>query len=150
MSSFKRKDPSKQSNLKTYAGTRISPASSSTTNASTGIASLDDILGGGLPLSCSLVIAAPDLHSSYGDLVQKYFIAEGLACGHRVCIIDDSAQDFVQDVMWFPRSSSATIGEAAGTASYSVKEGDDMDRGDFKEDEEELSQEDRKVKIAWR
>lgn len=149
MSSFRRKDPSKQSNLKSYAGTRFSPASSSIANTSTGITSLDDILGGGLPLSCTLVVAAPDLHSSYGDLVQRYFIAEGLACGHRMCIIDDFAKDFMQDVMWVPRSSSAPSAETDGSASSSVKEGDGMTGGDLKEDEE-LSQEDRKVKIAWR
>ncbi|KAJ6604373.1 PAXNEB-domain-containing protein [Mycena vulgaris] len=54
---------------------------------STGVPSLDDILGGGLPLSCSLVLTAPDLHSQYGELVQKYFVAQGLASRQHVCVV---------------------------------------------------------------
>ncbi|KAJ3545065.1 hypothetical protein NMY22_g2573 [Coprinellus aureogranulatus] len=145
MSSFKRKDSTKQSNLKSYPGTRLSPASSSTINTSTGVTSLDDILGGGLPLSCSLVIAAPDLHSSYGELVQKYFIAEGLACGHCVCVVDEDAEAFIQDIMWYARSTSGTATEVCPTQDTGGVAG-----GDFKDDEEEVSPEDRKVKIAWR
>ncbi|KAA1468644.1 PAXNEB-domain-containing protein [Dentipellis sp. KUC8613] len=98
MSSFKRKAAAKHTHLPT--GTRFSPASPSTTITSTGIPSLDDILGGGLPLSCSLLVLAPDPHSAYGELVQKYFIAQGLACGQRVCVVDDDAEEFVSECMW--------------------------------------------------
>ncbi|KAF5337431.1 hypothetical protein D9611_003354 [Ephemerocybe angulata] len=147
MSSFKRKDPSKQSNLKSYEGTRVSPASSSTINTSTGISSLDDILGGGLPLSCSLVIAAPDLHSSYGELVQKYWVAEGLACGHRVCVIDDYAEDFLRDLMWYPKSA---LSVASGATSGGIKEKEGPLGSTFEDEEDEPTPTDRKVKIAWR
>lgn len=145
MSSFKRRDPSKQSNLKSYAGTRVSPASSSTINTSTGISSLDDLLGGGLPLSCSMVIAAPDLHSSYGDLVQKYYVAEGLACGHRVCVIDAFAEDFLKDLMWYPKTSTLTAAPSVTTVQTENTLG-----GDLEDDEDRLAETDRKVKIAWR
>ncbi|KAJ7919156.1 hypothetical protein B0H13DRAFT_1990616 [Mycena leptocephala] len=46
---------------------RPTAAAPTTTLISTGIPSLDDILGGGLPLSCSLVLTAPDLHSQYAS-----------------------------------------------------------------------------------
>ena len=141
MSSFKRKDSSKQSSFKSYTGTRASPASSSTINTSTGITSLDDILGGGLPLSCSLVVAAPDPHSLYGSLVQKYFVAEGLACGHRICIFDGDAEDFLKDVMWYPKSTLQSEKEKDQASPPPTS---------LDEDEEKVDELDQKVKIAWR
>lgn len=129
MSSFKRKGSAKQAS--TYPGTRISPASLATVITSTGIPSFDDLLGGGLPLSCSMLIAAPDLHSSYGDLVQKYFIAQGLSCGHRVCIINRDAGEFVKDLVWTPRSRIV-----APT--------------DGNDDENGADHGGQKIKIAWR
>ncbi|CAA7266618.1 unnamed protein product [Cyclocybe aegerita] len=134
MSSFKRKAIGKQA-LPVYPGTRISPASNQCLITSTGISSLDDILGGGLPLSCSLVFAAPDIHSSYGDLVQKYFFAQGLANGHRICLVGKDPEGFVKDVMWYPKSHSATP-----SAGDSEDEEKDEEKGD----------ESQKVKIAWR
>jgi len=129
MSSFKRKTTGKQ-NLPVYPGTRISPASNLTLITSTGISSLDDILGGGLPLSCSLVFAAPDIHSSYGDLIQKYFVAQGLAVGHRVCVVCQNPREFVEDVMWFPKTQmQAQVAEETDDSADSTAQ---------------------KVKIAWR
>ncbi|KAG5639382.1 hypothetical protein H0H81_003526 [Sphagnurus paluster] len=132
MSSFKRKGPIKQA--PNYPGTRPSPASPSILITSTGIPSLDDILGGGIPLSCSLIIAAPDIHSSYGDLVQKYFTAQGLNCRHQLCVIDDNAEAFVKDIMWIPRGRHGATPEA-------VPEEDEKIR---------LTQGAQKIKIAWR
>lgn len=131
MSSFKRKATGKQA-LHVYAGTRISPASNLSLITSTGISSLDDILGGGLPLSCSLVFGAPDIHSSYGELIQKYFVAQGLASGHRVCVVGEDAERFVRDVMWFPKSQSA------------------FQKALESEDEDKPTDQEQKVKIAWR
>ncbi|KAG6911816.1 hypothetical protein DXG01_000063 [Tephrocybe rancida] len=131
MSSFKRKGSAKQAQV--LSGTRISSATSLTTITSTGIPSLDDILGGGLPLSCSMLIAAPDLHSSYGDLVQKYFIAQGLASRHRLHIVDNNAEGFVKDIMWSPAGKNGVIPESTQD-----------------EDEQPGKQEDQKIKIAWR
>lgn len=130
MSSFKRKGSSKQA---VYRGTRISPASLSTLLTSTGIPSLDDILGGGLPLSCLLLTAAPDLHSSYGYLVHKYFIAQGLSSGHKLCIVDDTAEEIVRDIMWTPKTWDL--------ANNPVGTGDD-------ETPEQGGE--QKIKIAWR
>ena len=130
MSSFKRKGAVKQ--LTTLPGTRVSSASHSTCVTSTGIPSLDDILGGGLPLSCLLLIAAPDLHSSYGDLVQKYFVAQGLSCGHRVYVVAGNAEQFVKDVMWIPRKNDPLSASTAG------------------EDGGKLDEPESQIKIAWR
>ncbi|PFH54654.1 hypothetical protein AMATHDRAFT_169238 [Amanita thiersii Skay4041] len=126
MSSFKKKGSAKSAAV-ALPGTRPSPATPSTLVTSTGIPSLDDILGGGLPLSCSLLILAPDYHTSYGQLVQKYFVAQGLSCGQNVCIVDNSATDFAGDIMWIPSSSSKTAEDDLG----------------FQENGEDM-------KIAWR
>ncbi|KAG6850811.1 hypothetical protein H0H93_008114 [Arthromyces matolae] len=130
MSSFKRKGSAKHAPV--LPGTRPSPASSQTIVTSTGISSLDDILGGGLPLSCSMLVAAPDLHSSYGDLVNKYFIAQGLVSRHRLLVVDDDAASFVRDIMWTPTGSSP--------APDLHQDGDEIvERGDH-----------QGIKIAWR
>ncbi|KAI0931947.1 hypothetical protein AcW2_000712 [Taiwanofungus camphoratus] len=131
MSSFKRKTTLKQQSLP--SGTRLSSGSTSTVITSTGIPSLDDILGRGLPLSCSLLVLAPDVHSAYGELVQKYFIAQGLACGQKLCIVDDNARDFLAECMWLPGSTAPALSSKA------------------EEDEDEKADEhDAKIKIAWR
>jgi len=126
MTSFKRKTTGRAT-LPNYPGTRISPGSNLSLITSTGISSLDDILGGGLPLSCSLVFAAPDIHSAYGELVQKYFVAQGLGSGHRICIVGQKMAEFVGDVMWVSKSQVWNVPES--------------------EEEEDQSE---KVKIAWR
>ncbi|KAJ7492898.1 PAXNEB-domain-containing protein [Mycena latifolia] len=92
------------------------------TVVSTGVPSLDDILGGGLPLTCSLVLTAPDLHSQYAELVQKYFVAQGLASQQRVCVV--GSVPWVRECMWLP----------AGAAT----------------DPDEPAPSDEKIKIAWR
>lgn len=131
MSSFKRRASSTQP--PPPSGTRISPGSSSTITTSTGIPSLDDILGGGLPLSCSLLVLAPDTHSAYGELVQKYFISQGLVSGHKLCVVDDDARDILAECMWVP----------GGAPSASTNAAED-------EEDEKAAQHDTKIKIAWR
>ena len=132
MSSFKRKTTSKQPSIS--PGTRLSPSSLSTIITSTGIPSLDDILGGGLPLSCSSLILAPDIHSAYGELVQKYFIAQGIACRQRVYVVDDLPKSFLDEVMWLPGTSNQTPGR----------------HNPIEEEDGKAGQHDDTIKIAWR
>ncbi|KAG9314531.1 PAXNEB-domain-containing protein [Chiua virens] len=123
MSSFKRRTPSKQG----PQGTRSCSISPSTVLTSSGIPSLDDLLGGGVPLSCSLAILAPDSHSAYGELVQKYFVAQGIANNHKVCIVHQSVLSFAKECMWIPPNRHIPIPD----------EDDAIQNGD-------------KIKIAWR
>jgi elongator complex protein 4 len=129
MSTFKRKASPKTVDL--LAATRPSPFSSSTILTSSGIASLDDILGGGLPLSCSLLVIAPDIHSSYGELVHKYFVSQGLASGQKVCVIDNDPGRFVSECMW---SSNGALSQSVTTGAEDREEGNET----------------AKVEIAWR
>ncbi|KAI0375352.1 PAXNEB-domain-containing protein [Pilatotrama ljubarskyi] len=140
MSAFKRRTTAKQPPLP--AGTRTSPGSTSTIITSTGIPSLDDILGGGLPLSCSLLVLAPDAHSAYGELVIKYFAAQGLACGQRVCVVDPRAESFLAECMWIPGSSTPAQPQTSAASAQSIAADD--------EEDERASEHDTKIKIAWR
>lgn len=87
-----------------------------------------------------MLILAPDLHSSYGSLVQKYFVAEGLASGHRVVVVDSDPRNFVRDIMWYPKGSTT----AAPKGGSSVGDGAESD------DDEQSKGPDQKIKIAWR
>lgn len=128
MSSFKRRTPSKHTALP--PGTRTCSTSISTILTSSGISSLDDILGGGIPLSCSLAVLAPDSQSAYGELVQKYFITQGIANDHKVCIVHEDALSFVKECIWMPTPRS-------NHPTPLVDEDDAVQSGE-------------KIKIAWR
>ncbi|KAH9175397.1 PAXNEB protein-domain-containing protein [Lactarius sanguifluus] len=88
MSTFRRKTSSKPVDL--LAGTRASSFSSYTVFTSSGIASLDDILGGGLPLA------------------QKYFISQGLVSGQKVYVVDEEPEQFVSKCMWPSNGAPST------------------------------------------
>ncbi|KAI0756655.1 Elongator complex protein 4 [Daedaleopsis nitida] len=144
MSAFKRRTTSKQP--PPPPGTRPSPGSPATAITSTGIPSLDDILGGGLPLSCSLLVLAPDAHSAYGELVLKYFASQGLACGQRVCIVDSHPDNFLSECMGIPSSAPPTpaqSGSSPALAPPSATTAED-------EEDERASEHDTKIQIAWR
>lgn len=127
-SSFKR--ATKQSPF--LHGAESSRTTTPDVNTSTGIPSLDDILGGGLPVSTSLLILSPDPHSAHAQLLAKYFIAQGIACGQNVCICDDRATELVESCMWMLREHGRPLAEAA----------DDEDGNSMAAD--------GGVKIAWR
>ena len=54
------------------------------------------------------MMLAPDAHSAYGELVQKYFVSQGLASGQDVCLVREDARQFVEGCMWMPAGSTAT------------------------------------------
>jgi len=76
MSAFRRHQPVSKT---AEVGTR--PGLQGQTLVSTGIADLDRLLGGGLPLG-SLLLLLEDPASQQHLTFIKYFLAEGLACGH--------------------------------------------------------------------
>ena len=133
MSSFKRKAAKQTTPV--LPGTRPYPGSPSTIVTSTGIPSFDDILGGGLPLSCSSLIAAPDVHSSYGELASKYFVSQGLAHGHTIYVVGDEGEDWVKECVW-TRDATSSFPSTPSTAT--------ADEG------EPPAASDDKIKIAWR
>ncbi|GAA6007518.1 hypothetical protein JCM10207_006372 [Rhodosporidiobolus poonsookiae] len=129
MSSFRR--TTKQPSL---PGTRPSP-STGTPLLSTGLASLDDLLGGGLPLAASLLITH-DAPSSYADLLLRYWVAQGLEAGHEVAVVGCGAEGGPEGVV------KGLMGRDEREAALQQKEDRDDDEREGKEDE--------KMKIAFR
>ncbi|KAH7047273.1 PAXNEB protein-domain-containing protein [Linnemannia elongata] len=97
MSSFKKRVPSAQATLP--AGCRLS-AYNGQVLISTGVPSLDDILGGGLPLGTILLIQE-DRQTSYGQLLLKYFLRQGIVAGDKCLVVsgDESPEAIVRSLM---------------------------------------------------
>ncbi|GJN89572.1 hypothetical protein Rhopal_002559-T1 [Rhodotorula paludigena] len=136
MSSFRRRTA-----VQPIQGTRPSPYNAAPL-LSTGLSSIDDLLGGGLPLSTSLLIEA-DSPTSYADLLLRYWIAQGLECGQEVLVaasgLDGGPEGIVEALM------EVDGGRPAETNGLSKE--------DAAEDEEERKQEEalqEKMKIAFR
>lgn len=133
MSSFKRRAQSNQA-APAKKGTQPVPGSASLLQVSSGISSLDDLLGGGLPLGHVLLVLAPDYHSAWGELVSRYFIAQGLSSAQRVLVCSDHPSRLASGCMWHPGTAR---NQAQSPAEYEEKD-ESVDNGD------------NKVKIAWR
>ncbi|POY73706.1 hypothetical protein BMF94_3243 [Rhodotorula taiwanensis] len=138
MSSFRRR-----TTVQPIAGTRPSPYNAAPL-LSTGLTSIDDLLGGGLPLSTSLLIES-DSPTTYAELLLRYWIAQGLECGQEVVVVasglDGGPQAIVEALMEVDGGrpvNESTVG---------------MSRQDVQEDEEEKRQEEalkEQMKIAFR
>ncbi|XP_028299133.1 elongator complex protein 4 [Gouania willdenowi] len=63
---------------------------------STGVTSLDYLLGGGLAVGTVLLIEE-DLYDSYSRMILKYFLAEGVVCRHELFVA--AAQDNPNDIL---------------------------------------------------
>ncbi|BGP39292.1 Elongator subunit elp4 [Rhodotorula kratochvilovae] len=137
MSSFRRRTA-----VQAIQGTRPSPYNAAPL-LSTGLTSIDDLLGGGLPLSTSLLLEA-DSPTAYADLLLRYWVAQGLECGQDVLVVasglDGGPEGVVEALM------DVDGGRAAAASAAVSKE-------DAAEDEEERKQEEalqEKMKIAFR
>ncbi|KAK4057822.1 Elongator subunit elp4 [Microbotryomycetes sp. JL221] len=141
MSSFKRKVTTT-----VVPGTRPSPYNSLTL-LSTGLSALDDILGGGLPLSSSLMVQADDV-TTYGEMLLRFWIAQSLESKHDCIVIGSSVDvngpnELINNLMDVDGGSGTTgIGGEVHTAQPNVNDDDDDNTPkDPKED---------KLKIAFR
>ncbi|XP_067850294.1 elongator complex protein 4 [Heptranchias perlo] len=63
---------------------------------STGVPSLDYIIGGGLAVG-TLLVVEEDRYESYSRMLLKYFVAEGVVCGHSLFIA--SARDHPEEIL---------------------------------------------------
>jgi len=133
MSSFKRRQPAPQ--VLQTPGTRSVSGSSTLLQISTGIPSLDDILGGGLPLGHVLTVLAPDVHSAWGELLSRYFVSQGLASGQAICLVEDDPNDFLEGCMWLPGTNRSK---------------NESEHENTQLEEQERSHKGEKVRIAWR
>lgn len=65
---------------------------------STGVSSLDDLMGGGLPLS-SITLLKEDRFTSYSDLLLKYSMAQGIAHDHTITFVSLDRPEMINDLM---------------------------------------------------
>jgi elongator complex protein 4 len=138
-------------------GSIPSPSAPSLALISTGVPSFDDILGGGQPVGSILTILAPDEHSAWSKLVERYWIAQGLAADQDVLIIGGAADgngegnteidELIAGCMWLDegvaKSARKSFPDPLNQQSAPAEEPD----SDAEGLEEESS---NRTKIAWR
>ncbi|KAG2216582.1 hypothetical protein INT45_004503 [Circinella minor] len=131
--SFRKRNADQQPKLP--SGSRLS-AYNGQLLISTGVPSLDDIMGGGLPVGTVLLIKE-DRATTYAQLLLKYFLAQGIASGHHCALAsrDEDGNELLRNLMWLATSNTNDDDddhdEAAKSAARSNAEGD-------------------RLKIAWR
>ncbi|KAJ3321474.1 hypothetical protein HDV06_004143 [Boothiomyces sp. JEL0866] len=76
---------------------------------STGVASFDEILGGGIPLGRTILVKQ-DRYTGYSNLLMKYFIAEGVELSHDIIYItlDSNPEEFILDLPSTVENKAAT------------------------------------------
>ncbi|CAH7687853.1 Elongator complex protein 4 [Phakopsora pachyrhizi] len=119
--------------------------------ASTGISSLDDVIGGGIPISSSFIIDE-DADSSYARLVLRYWIAQGISSGQNVIVVGSSLdengdpKEIVEHLMSLDQDleDSAAQDETTQSAAPCPNE------SDSENDEKLKTSDSRRMKIAWR
>ncbi|XP_061670276.1 elongator complex protein 4 [Syngnathoides biaculeatus] len=84
--------------LSTIPGTRLSVQNGQLL-VSTGVTSLDFLLGGGLAVGTVLLIEE-DYYDSYSRMILKYFLAEGVVCRHELFLaaVQDHPNDIFQEL----------------------------------------------------
>lgn len=80
---------------------------------STGMPSLDHLLGGGLPVG-SLLLLEQDRHDVYSKLFLKYYLAEGVMSGHLLTLasLDEAPRSIMASL---PASTDRDVDEEAAT-----------------------------------
>jgi elongator complex protein 4 len=145
---FTRRAPSNNTPLP--AGTAPSPSASALPILSTGIPSLDDILGSGQPLSSILSVLAPDAQSAWGKLIARYYIAEGLALGQDVIVVGgndkEDLEELVKGCMWMEESAKRVAVMDANAKDPGNADGDDSDAEGLADDLDSGN----RTRIAWR
>lgn len=100
--SFKKRNADQQPKLP--SGSRLS-AYNGQLLISTGVPSLDDILGGGQPVG-TIMLIKEDRATTYAQLLLKYFIAQGIASGHQCAVAsrDEDPEEMLKTLMWLSNS----------------------------------------------
>ncbi|ORX35273.1 Elongator complex protein 4 [Kockovaella imperatae] len=96
--------------------------------APTGIPSLDDIFGGGMPLGNVWMVLTPDRHTNWSRIVERYWTARGLVDGQKGLVVGEKGEDIVRGCMWLDearsessaRAGSESEGEEAGLKDVSA------------------------------
>ncbi|CEP19666.1 hypothetical protein [Parasitella parasitica] len=127
--SFKKRNVDQQPKLP--SGSRLS-AYNGQLLISTGVPSLDDILGGGQPVG-TIMLIKEDRATTYAQLLLKYYIAQGISSGHHCAIAsrDEDPEEMLKTLMWL---------------STTDKDDDDLEKIKNAHTDAESD----RMKIAWR
>ncbi|KAJ2340089.1 Elongator subunit elp4, partial [Coemansia sp. RSA 2618] len=119
MSSFRKRVPESQSKLP--PGTRLN-AHSAQLLVSTGVPSLDDLLGGGLPVG-GILMVEEDRQTGYSNTLLSYFSSQSLAAGHKLCIVNADQEVSLKTQLpgWAARSAVQADAPAKAVADESMK-----------------------------
>lgn len=138
-------------------GSIPSPSAPSLALISTGIPSFDDILGGGQPVGSILTVLAPDEHSAWSRLIERYWIAQGLAAEQDVVIIGGSEDatgqgnaeldELVAGCMWLDEGVAKSARKSFPDPQQQQPPAPEEPDSDAEGLEEESS---NRTKIAWR
>lgn len=138
-------------------GSIPSPSTPSLSLISTGIPSFDDILGGGQPVGSILTVLAPDEHSAWSRLVERYWISQGLAAEQDVVIVGGSADavgegntevdELVAGCMWLDDGVAKSARKSFPDPQQQQMPAPEEPDSDAEGLEEENS---NRTKIAWR
>jgi elongator complex protein 4 len=85
MSSFKKRVGGQKVSIKLPLGSKLSTQNGQLL-ISSGISSLDEVLGGGLPVG-SLNLVLEDQFTNYSSYLLKYFLAQGVSNSQPACLI---------------------------------------------------------------
>ncbi|SGY78956.1 BQ5605_C008g05000 [Microbotryum silenes-dioicae] len=111
MSSFRRRTA-----MAPIAGTRPSPYNASQRLLSTGLVSLDDLIGGGLPLSTAWLVTGDDHASSYASLVLRFWLSQAVECAHDCLVVGpgDQVHAIIENLMDIDARSDAPAAQDEG------------------------------------
>lgn len=96
---------------------------------SSGLLACDSLIGGGIPLG-SMALISEDVNSNHYDTFAKYFVSEGIACAHAVCVA--SARN---DQQW--NSWARNLPRNLTLQGDKDEEDEDDDKDDEKDDEDD-------------
>lgn len=116
----------------------------SRTLISSGVADVDDLLGGGVPLGATCAFAGDDASVRCERVFACYGVAEGVASGHRVCWVRPGAREDAMRMV--PRRvNDGDVARGGSDVGGDAGQG----RKDGKDAEKEEEEEDDGLRIAW-
>ncbi|KAJ2850016.1 Elongator subunit elp4 [Coemansia brasiliensis] len=112
MSSFRKRVP--ESQVKLPPATRLNPHSAQLL-VSTGVPSLDDLLGGGMPVGGILMIEE-DRQTGYSNTLLSYFSSQAIAAGHKLCVVNaDQGVDLKAQLPGWTTSETSQVETSASS-----------------------------------
>lgn len=151
-----------ESNVSSYSwpGTKISAHSGSQVLVSSGVTSLDDFLGGGLPVG-SITMIKEDKLTGYSRLLRNYFVAQGIASDQFICYAsadEHNPSSSLRQLMSIvgeekqkdSSSSSSNVGNVTSSQTQSRRLKPSLRSGMGGSSSISSDKHDSQLKIAWR